>query len=292
MQTFVAKKAMTYFHVYTKGLEDREIFRDRADFIAGMNILAVVCISCKVRLLAFVLMSNHVHFLLQGDHDAADRFIWLYKNLVSRYLRKRYREVGYLRRIVTTVAEVESDEEALKRLIAYILNNPVKAGINCVPQGYEWSSARCYFNLMNDTDNSTSVSEYSARKLSEILHSRKNLPPYWSINASGYVVPRCYVESAAVERLYGRSRSFEYFLSTSLSVRKGVFENITFSDAVLISALNELLEKKYAVAHVSELNDFLKTNLLKDLKSRFSASSKQLARVLGMNISDIIRLMT
>jgi hypothetical protein len=57
----------------------------------------------------------------------------------------------------------------------------------------------------------------------------------------------------------------------------------------LISALNELLQKKYGVGSIDDLNDFLKANLVKDMKVRFSASSKQLARVLGMNISDIIR---
>ena len=31
------------------------------------------------------------------------------------------------------------------------MNNPVKAGINCVATGYEWSSARCYFNQIDLT---------------------------------------------------------------------------------------------------------------------------------------------
>ena len=69
---------MACFHVYTKGLEDREIFLDRGDFIAGMNILAVVCISLSVdvSLLSFVLMSNHVHFVLRcSSAEKAEKFI-------------------------------------------------------------------------------------------------------------------------------------------------------------------------------------------------------------------------
>jgi REP element-mobilizing transposase RayT len=60
------QKTMGYFHVYTKGLEDALVFRDREDFVAGMNLVAVVCFSVNVRLLAFVLMSNHVHFVVKG----------------------------------------------------------------------------------------------------------------------------------------------------------------------------------------------------------------------------------
>ena len=72
-------------------------------------------------------------------------------------------------------------------------------------------------------------------------------------------------------------------------MKKGVNENITFSDAVIRSSMNELLEKKFGMSSVSELNEFLLKNLIKDLKVRFSASSKQLARITGVAISDIIK---
>ena len=135
---------MKYFHAYTKGLEDKQLFKDREDFIAGMNLLAVVCSTFpQLKLLAFVLMSNHVHFVLYGTEQQAKEFMDMYKNLVSRYVRTRYGEAKYLRHLLTTVSEVALENEGLKRLIAYVLNNPVKAGINCVATGYEWSSARC-----------------------------------------------------------------------------------------------------------------------------------------------------
>ena len=51
LQTFAIKKIMAYYHVYTKGLEDREIFRDRDDFIMGMTLVAVVAFKIDVRVL-------------------------------------------------------------------------------------------------------------------------------------------------------------------------------------------------------------------------------------------------
>lgn len=72
-------------------------------------------------------------------------------------------------------------------------------------------------------------------------------------------------------------------------MKKGVNENITFSDAVIRSSMNELLEKKFGISSVSELDEFLLKNLIKDLKVRFSASSKQLARITGVGVSDIIK---
>ena len=283
---------MKYFHVYTKGLEDKQLFRDREDFIAGMNLLAVVCSSFpQLKLLAFVLMSNHVHFVIYGTEQQAKEFIDLYKSTLSRYIRSRYGVAKYLRHLITTVSEVSLENEGLKRLIAYVLNNPVKAGINCVPTGYEWSSARCYFNQMDLTGDLIPISALGVRQQRRIFRSYQKLPKNWYLTSSDYVLPQCYVDFQAVEKNYGKSRSFEYFLNSSMSLRKGVSENITFSDSMLYSAIDELLDKKYSVESISDLDEYLKRNMLKDLKHRFSSSSKQLARVTRMTISEVVRLL-
>lgn len=280
---------MGYFHVYTKGLEDRLIFRDRDDFIVGMNLVAVVCFSTNVRVLAFVLMSNHVHFVLNGPRAEVEWFICLYKNLLSRYLRGRYGCDGFLRRVETSTDCVDCSGDALKRLIAYVLNNSVKAGIKCVPQGYEWSSARCYFNAMDTSLDTREVGTLGVDEARALFHSKKRLPMQWRVCSTGYVIPESYVDVVEVERCYGSCRSFEYFLSSSLSVRRGVNENMSFSDTVLRAAMIELLEKKYLVTDVSELDDFLKSHLVRDLKSRFASPTQQLARIVGMTIQEVLK---
>ena len=282
---------MACFHVYTKGLVDRELFLDKDDFIAGMNILAVVSwsLNVDVKLLAFVLMSNHVHFFMRSSKDKSGRFIWLYKHLLSRYLRKKYGYVKSLRGLETTVSEVPDNMDTLKRLVAYILNNPVKAGINCVAYGYEWSSARCYFNKTDYHAGTTHVRDYTVRQLRRMLHSRKSIPSSWLISPSGYILPQCYVDTESVESYFKTSRSLEYFLSTSQSLKRGTNEHITFSDAIVIASMKELLEKKYGVESIGEMDEFLRKNIVKDIRGRFSASSKQISRVTGIPVADIIR---
>ena len=287
--TFVLKKVMAYFHVYTKGLEDRQIFKEKEDYVAGMNLLAVNVNSCDIRMLAFTLMSNHFHFVVEGTEELAERFIRAYKGCISRYLRLKYGDVKFLRRIKTNVSVVDDVEEGLKKLIAYVLNNPVKAGINCVPQGYEWSSARCYFSNRDYLQDTVSLDQYGVTKQRELFHSKKRLPAHWRVTSLGYVLPQSYVDFELVERLFGRSRSFEYFLSRSLAHRTSVNENVIFSDAVVNAALNELLDKKYGALSVNELDDFLKRNIIRDLKGRFSATAKQLARLMEIPLKDVLR---
>ena len=103
------------------------------------------------------------------------------------------------------------------------------------------------------------------------------------------MIPQSYIAGEEAERCFGSSRSCEYFLSSSLTARKGVNENVTFSDAVLKAAMGELLEKKYLVSDVSELDDFLRSHLVRDLKQRFGAPTQQLARVIGMRLSEVLR---
>ena len=284
--------ANKYFHAFTKGLEDRQLFRNREDFIAGMNILAVVCNACpQLKLLAFVLMSNHVHFVLYGNEEDAKKFINAYKNLFSRYMRSRYGETKYLRHLATTVSEVFLENEGLKRLIAYVLNNPVKAGINCIASGYEWSSARCYFNHIDTTLPITKIGDLSRRERIHILHSKQSLPTSWWINSSHYVDPMSYIDYQHVQDIYGRSSSLQYFMSATLSAKRGAVESITFSDTVIYAALVEILEKKYGVYSLEQLDCTLLKNLIRDLKVRFTASSKQLARIVGIPINDIVGML-
>ena len=52
--------------VTTQHLEDGLWFRSEADFKTGMNYVAVLAAEGSVFVLAFILMSNHVHFVLYG----------------------------------------------------------------------------------------------------------------------------------------------------------------------------------------------------------------------------------
>ena len=87
---------MQFYHIYTKGLEDRIIFRDLQDFIVGMNYVAIAQYKTKIKILAFVLMSNHFHFAVQATEAVARAFINMFKKLLSAYIQRRYMQSGYL----------------------------------------------------------------------------------------------------------------------------------------------------------------------------------------------------
>lgn len=277
-----------YFHVYTKGLEDDIIFKERADFIAGMNYVPVAMAGLCIDLLAFVLMSNHFHFIIYADKHECERFIDNYKRLVSRYVRNKYGTSKILRAVKTSCCVIEQADEGLKRLIAYVLNNPVKAGINCMPQNYEWGSGRCYFTNYEDKSFLRRLSEFGVRQQIAILRSGVKLNQDYIITDSGYIDPQSYIDFKSVERIFVRARSMEYFLSVSNKTSGDKDGPVSFSDSLVLSGLGEILEKKYGVENVSDLSIEVRRKVVLEIRKQFNSTPKQLARVLKCSLNEII----
>ena len=280
---------MRFYHVYTKGLEDRLIFRTTDDFVAGMNYVAIVHFKVRVKLLAFVLMSNHVHFAIGGSEEDVWKFINLYKRLISVYITNKYHDAAFLRRIVTNCDEVSVKDDGLKRLIAYILDNPVNAGVNRVAFAYHWGSATCYFS--NKPDKATSISSLSIRAQRHILHSNVMLPDTYLLGPEGYILPHSYVDVQFVENHFGRPKSLEYFLSVSASSRKLRKDVVMFSDDIIRQAMDELLINKYGVPSFHNLEFDLQVNLIRELRSHFNVSAKQIARLTGFKLKDSVKIL-
>ena len=58
---------MIFIFLSSSHLEDRIWFRDDEDFKVGMNCVALAAVKTGAGVVVFVLMSNHVHFLLMVD---------------------------------------------------------------------------------------------------------------------------------------------------------------------------------------------------------------------------------
>ena len=280
-----------FYHVYTKGLERDIIFRERADYVTGMNYVPVSLTGLDLKLLAFVLMSNHSHFVFYGSKEEIMRFINMYKRLVSRYISNKYGDRKLLRAIETGCTEIDLNNEGLKRITAYVLNNPVKAGVNCLPQNYEWGSGACYFSNIDVYAETVPLSYMSVREQIRLLRSETKVNQNYRVCSSGYVLPASYVDVQFIENLFRRAGSFEYFLSKTVRTyteREGV---MTYSDTLVMNALSELLEKKYEALGVDELSMDVRRKLVIELRKQFNSPPKQLARVLKCSLSEVVNLL-
>ncbi len=117
-----------------------------------MNNIPACALSAGVAVYSFCLMSNHVHFILEGDKEKCSMFIREYKRRQSRILNAKYRKSALLDDGEICVKEL-TNPDYIKSAIAYVVRNPMAAGMPVTPNGYPWSSAETYFNVSSTNCN-------------------------------------------------------------------------------------------------------------------------------------------
>jgi REP element-mobilizing transposase RayT len=89
---------------------------------------------------AFVVMSNHVHVLLRPLQAASRVLQWL-KGSTARAANQVLARTGQPFWQRESYDHWVRDEEEMERIVVYIENNPVQAGLVADPSKYRWSSA-------------------------------------------------------------------------------------------------------------------------------------------------------
>lgn len=112
-----------------------------------MNFVAIQAASDPdTKVLAFILMSNHVHFVLWGWKRAAEDFLRQFKKRYSVYYQAKYGGRELLRRNKVDVKAIPDEDEAQEKAIAYVQMNSVGANICSYPTQYPWGSGNEFFS--------------------------------------------------------------------------------------------------------------------------------------------------
>ncbi len=126
-----------------RGINRQTIFEDNGDKHYFLTVLKQCKEKAGFELYAFCLMSNHVHLLLKEGNEPLEI---IFKRLGSRYVvwyNRKYERVGHLFQDRFRSENVET-EQAFVTVLRYILQNPMKAGIEPGPGSYRWSSYLAY----------------------------------------------------------------------------------------------------------------------------------------------------
>lgn len=286
-----------YYFVTTEHLEESLWFRDAEDFRAAMNQLAALAASRpEVIVLSFILMSNHVHFVLKGSRQDVLDFVNQFKRRYSLYMNRRWGTQELLRRNGLDVREilVGEEEEALEKVIAYVLMNCVAAGICTHPCQYPWCSGSMLFNAARPSGKP--VSCWSARARKKLFHSDyRSIPEGWLVGNEGFILPQEYVDGKAVEALFRSPQRLNYFLMNSSKAKKKLEQADdclpAFRDQTILQALPDLLKSLFRKRGFQELTAREQEECVRQIRYRFSANVNQIARVCGVSYADAARLL-
>lgn len=157
--------------VTTEHLEDELWFRDLDDFRVGMNFVAIEAAEHpNVDILTFILMSNHVHFLMKAELQDVEKYMRQFKHRYSIYVRKKWGIKKILRRNGLDIREIPCYDESVERAFAYIQVNCVVANICAHPCQYPWGTGDTFFSPERPMSLKR-IGDLSARERERFLHT-------------------------------------------------------------------------------------------------------------------------
>ncbi len=126
------------YHVVSRGVGHQIIFEDDNDRKRYLDLLQKEAAEHRGEVLAWCLMDNHVHLLLQIGLDDLSESMRAINSAYAMYFNKRHERVGHLMQGRFKSEPVDSDEYLLA-VVRYIHQNPEKEHIAKTDE-YPWSS--------------------------------------------------------------------------------------------------------------------------------------------------------
>lgn len=136
------------YHVILRGNARQDIFCDDKDRYRFYEILQKSVERYRHRLLAFCLMSNHVHLEIQVAEIPLSRIMQSISQRYTQWYNWRHNKSGHVFQGRFKAVMVDADSYLLE-LAAYIHLNPVRAHVTDRPENYRWSSHRAYLGREN-----------------------------------------------------------------------------------------------------------------------------------------------
>lgn len=130
-----------FYHITNRGVNKADVFlddKDRRVFLDALNHAHEVC---RFNLIAYCLMTNHFHIIVQVDEGLPVPSS-LFQSLGARfclYYHRRHKTAGPVFQGRFRSEAIESEAHLLSA-IRYVWNNPVAAGMCKFAGDYRWSS--------------------------------------------------------------------------------------------------------------------------------------------------------
>ena len=291
LTTFVSIMDYRYYHICSDGNYASVLFRDEAAFKAAMNRVAVCALKTGVRILAFVLMDNHFHFVAAcGSEDDCVAFVNMFKRLTGKYNWDEYGERASVKMLPVKLIPVK-DADYLRVVIAYVLKNPTKARIGMF-YDYPWGSGNLYFARAKATGIPAGVmGPYTVRKL---CRTRVRIPDHWIIQR-GIILPSNYVEVGLVEKLYKTTRAYMYSLSQNadetIEQDMGEWSAMIVSDVEMRQEREILMKKMFSTISIRALSAPQRLSLARAMRTKLRCSKKQIARAVHLPYETVEKLL-
>ena len=283
MQEQLFEESGPFYQLSTKPLENDLIFTEDEERKFAINQMAILVRESPVEILAFALMSNHFHFIIRGNLVDGLSFFRQLKKKLSNYLSRRGKS-GILDKV-----EVDPDTPAIKTLtqlrneIAYVIRNPYAARTDVNPLAWPWCTGYLYFNPLLNKLNSRKPEELTYRERRMITRTDEAVLASEFRIREGMIVPESFVNYRLVEQLFPNARKFTWWVfkhvEGQVEVAARLGEKPNLNDDELYKIAQQTCRSRFRCDSVNELPFPQRKELALELKNKWSASNKQIARI-------------
>lgn len=146
------------YHVTARGVAGLPIFRDDVDRLDFLTLLRGIAGASDWRLHVYCLMSTHYHVVLEATLERLSSGMHQLNGRYATWFNRRHDRRGHLFESRFS-AWVIRDEAHLEAACQYVLDNPVRAGIDTHDKPWPWMG----YAAEEPSRTRTSLSETSAK---------------------------------------------------------------------------------------------------------------------------------
>ncbi len=289
--------------------------RNHTDYSILFNCIVQAVINTNSKLLAYCIMSNHVHIAVCTEGLALTNLVKRIRTSYTQMFNHIYQRNGSLGDPSFYRIELQGRCHTVTAL-SYILRNPMHHNVCANPYDYPFSSINLYFRK---SLSSVPFVRYKNANISRCRLVRRNnvLPKNMAFDSNGQILPQNIVENTIVESLFGSYNAFQYYMHrrnyeewsleqlsdgnnikpisieyiepflTSDEIKRAILQSPnwqreeTISDLELCHIIDEEYLPYFKVRSYAQLTHEQKKEIYTVLCRRFMFASNQIARCLG-----------
>lgn len=276
-------------HLCTKPLETNFFFRNEEEKTLALNYVAIAQVQSGCRILALAIMTNHFHFILEGNERQIAAFWNTFRRQFETYL-DRHGRPGMLDGVEETIVRINNLQQ-LRTEIAYVIRNAFVVRTDVHVFADPWSSGYLYFNPLLERGG-VPVSTLKGRALRAFTCTRS-----LTVLDAGIFVKEgraqmwCFVDYKYTEGFFDNARQFVHCVLKNVEAQvetaKRYGEKPCLSDEELVPLVFKRCREFHKVADVSGLDISGQKELALWLKNEYAASNKQIARQTRLPLRDV-----
>ena len=247
----------------------------------AMNLIAQAsALNPSVSILAFEVMNNHFHFVLNALQEDIVQFWECFAKRLGRF----YPQVKGIPLLLKSIDNIKS----LRNTIAYTHRNGYVANPDYTPFSYRWGSGRYYFL---DDPCGVPLSEIRIRERRDLFKCRTSqIPEDWQL-INGYISPKSYCDISFGMSMFRDAHHYFSTISKNVEAYNGVATEIDdgefLTDSELFTQICTIIKSRYGVSIIKDLSKAQRIELAKMLHYDYRSSNGQIRRLLSLTQYEI-----